>query len=106
MKLTRKKAIELCIELWTWLAETGEEKGCWPKWPEVEDKYGDIQNYCFFCEYTADKKGSCKCCPLDYYLGFKCLDKKCYYSKWDDCGSTRTCKKYAKLFLAQIKELK
>ena len=26
MKLTKKKAIEICIELWTWLAETGLEK--------------------------------------------------------------------------------
>ena len=29
MKLTKKKAIEISIELWTWLAETGREKKEW-----------------------------------------------------------------------------
>ena len=50
MRLTRKKAIELCIELWAWLAKTGKRKWAWPEW----EKYEEIENDCWFCEY--DKK--------------------------------------------------
>ena len=105
MRLSRKKAIELCIELWTWLAETGKKKGDWPEW----EKYGHINFNCWFCEYDLQRRGKnkdyqmlCRSCPLGG--GFnKCLAT--YYDNWGDAKTPRARKKYAKLFLKQIKQL-
>lgn len=108
MRLTRKKAIALCIELWEWLAETGKRKDDWPGWK----KYGYVYLLCFFCEYgqqrrqkNKSQKSLCIVCPL-YQLK---PPKGCYssaYKKWADAITPRSRKKYAKLFLAQIKEIK
>lgn len=106
MKLSRKKAIALCIELWEWLAKTGKKKEDWPNW----EKYGDIQDDCWFCEYATQRRqvnkndGSiCIYCP--YY---KKIGIKCFYSLFDDWDYAKTPlarKKYAKLFLEQIKSI-
>jgi len=95
MKLSRKKAIELCIELWEWLAKTGKRKENWPEWK----KYGDILNDCWFCVYVIQHKKGCNYCPLHCFEG--CFGT--YYGKWDIAKTPRTRKKYAKLFLKQIK---
>lgn len=111
MRLSRKKAIALCIELWKWLAKTGKEKEDWPEW----GKYGYIGNDCWFCEYGYQQeeryqnscKSCCYYCPL--WKMFKpdgCYDHNCYYRRWCNAKTPRTHKKYAKLFLAQIKEIK
>lgn len=102
MRLTRKKAIELCIELWTYLAETGDYKFAWPDW----DKY-DIEPWadCWFCEYNNRQEGkSCQKCPLKGRGERRCI-KKTPYGQWAGTNSRHLRKKYAKLFLAQIKEL-
>jgi hypothetical protein len=110
MRLTRKKAIELCIELWEWLAETGGFKEGWPKWNE----YGEISCYCWFCEYDkqrmkvnglldVDSPEYCLKCPL----GGKASE--CYrvgYRIWESAINPLARKKYAKLFLKQIKTLR
>ncbi len=49
MKLSRKKAIALCIELWTWLAETGEQKEDWPRWDDYKEV---IDSNCWFCHWN------------------------------------------------------
>jgi len=109
MRLSRKKAIELCIELWTWLAKTGQEKWEWPGW----EIYGrDIANDCWFCEYTARQNNGFICgfggdnvCL--YYVKYgHCNSKKTFYYQWDHAKTPRTRKKYAKLFLGQIKQCK
>lgn len=103
MKLTRKKAIELCIELWTWLAKTGKEnKEDWPGW---DRKYAIMD--CFFCEYApVDKKrGLCKRCPWWQKHGHCYRNINSPYRKWCEAEIPRTRKKYAKLFLGQIKSL-
>lgn len=106
MRLTRKEAIALCIALWTWCMETGKPKIEWPKWPEIEKKYDDIRDYCFFCEYVKRQRellgggDACFCCPLEV---------RCYrnspYQKWDDAETPEDRKKYAGLFLEQIRTL-
>lgn len=107
MRLTRKKSIELCILLWSWLAKTGKKKWEWPGWK----KYGDIKEQCWFCEYAEYresksvkewyKKDTCvDFCPLPTYCGDMA------YLKWHYAKTPRTRKKYAKLFLGQIKKLK
>ncbi len=107
MKLTRKKAIELCIELWTWLAKTGKEKDEWPEW----GKYGQTEFYCWFCEYDVQRRDRnkkevmcCSCCPIGYGLN-GCI-KHTHYIDWATAKTPRSRKKYAKLFLAQIKTLR
>lgn len=104
MKLTKKKAIEYSIELWTWLVKAGAEfKGDWDGW----DKYGKMSSGCPLCEYAGFPPSSnCRKCP--YYKKFKrCYDngEDTIYSKWEDASTPGTRKKYAKLFLEHLKEL-
>lgn len=102
MRLTKKKAIEISIELWTWLAETGEEsKYIWEGW----DKYGEMDAGCAFCEYVArHRPRGCGCCP--YWAKFhSCQDYGSPYDKWTTSETISTRKKYAKLFLEQLKQL-
>jgi len=97
MRLSRKKAIELCIELWTWLAKTGREKEDWPRWKI----YGDyVVNDCWFCEYS--KEVGCSRCPLEKKFSLTCGST--FYGNWTRARFPRTRKKYAKLFLEQIKQ--
>ena len=111
MKLSRKKAIELCIELWTWLAKTGKGKSEWPRWKE----FGEIFSNCWFCQYDVKqcrryKKSSsdwyCQYCP--YYKKYgRCDAINSLYSNWGkEQRGTEARKIYAKLFLKQIKKCK
>ena len=110
MRLTRKKAIELCIEAWTWLTKTGKKKRDWPEWEKYE-KYGtfsefsdewEVESDCWFCEYDSQHQRGCCSCPLDGDFN-QCLDM--YYGQWDSAKTPRTRKKYAGLFLKQIKSI-
>lgn len=107
--LTKKQAIKLCIELWTWLAETGLRKDQWPRWPELVALYGEIWGDCWFCEYDSQmskkykytKKKSCKYCPLLVIHG------GCEYSSypdWVDAQNVEEKKVCAAEFLLQIKK--
>lgn len=57
---------KIAIELWTWLAETGNRnKSYWPRW----EKYGVMTNDCPLCEFAYmrgedDYKTMCNACPL------------------------------------------
>ena len=110
MRLTRKKAIELCIELWTWLAETGKKKKAWPEWRKYKDCKGlnDAQ-LCWFCLYNNRKQrlqqSSSSCshsCPYYKVYGF-CAKYSNPFNGWYDAKTLNVRKKYAKLFLSQIK---
>jgi len=113
MRLSRKEAIELCIELWTWLAKTGKRKWEWPRW----DKYGEVENLCFFCKYRTQQfwrypnlslknpEGFCRHCPLTS-IGVFCMKSDSFYDIWFNAKTPETRKKYAKLFLKQIKTLR
>ena len=113
MRLTRKKAIELCDELWTWLAKTGKDKEDWPGW----EKYGKMAFECPFCEYGSHQaeirdsymslSDACPYCPFEG-KGF-CRCNSLYFSEWKMAKENENItarKKYAKLFLEQIKTLK
>ncbi len=95
MRLSRKKAFELCIMVWTWCARTGKEKDDWPKWEKYK-KYnkpsGSATLYeCWFCEYGYQRRGEshsekCKSCPYYKDYGF-CFDTNIgpsYYKLWED----------------------
>ena len=73
MKLTKKKSLELSIELWTWMFENiGKNKIEWPRWSEfIGIEGGDIEAECFLCEYDLMQsvkydftKDMCRYCPL------------------------------------------
>ncbi len=99
MRLTKKKAIELSVELWTWLAETGKEKLDWPGW----EQYEDITSECFLCEY-ADRHSGCDDCSYRQKFCY-CCEGDSPYSLWHLFQAARTKKKYARLFLEQLKQL-
>lgn len=103
MRLTKKKAIEIAIELWTWLAETGcEWKIEWTEW----DKYGEMENDCPLCECSGSDCDGCS-----YHLQFGNCEHQVgkeltIFDRWNYAKTPKTRKKYAKLFLEQLKELK
>ncbi len=109
MKLTKKKAIELSIELWSWLAETGaDSKRDWDGW----EKYGEMLNDCALCKYREEHSKayppSCRVCS--YYQKFGCCYGKSgkpstIYDHWEDAETTEQHKEYASKFLEQLKQL-
>lgn len=114
MKLTAKKAVELSIKLWTWLAETGEEKGDWPEWKENGGKYLSIEDNCFLCRYNTQRtkqstQDTCSFCPYSRKYGHcnrrgggedKPFRDWYYYS-----NDAKDRKRYAKQFLEQLKAI-
>ena len=105
MRLTKKKSMEICIELWTYLEETGNRKGDWPGW----DKYGKMMDRCPLCEYDRrhNDEDSLPCnCPLDRPPFEGCTELPSEFHNWDRAVSKEERKKYAGLFLKQLKEIK
>ena len=113
MRLTRKKQIiKLCIELWTWLAKTGKMKSQWPEWEKYP--FAKEYPYCWFCYFDNNtlagrpRKGGGGCVFCPYYKKYgHCNSFKTEppFYKWNNVTTPRTRKKYAKLFLEQIKAL-
>ena len=106
MRLTLRKAKDLCIELWTWLAKTGKGKRNWPGW----EKYGFARNVCWFCEYVKyrnlENKTHTGCRPCPLYS--QSHNNGCYdfaYRQWENATTTDGRKKCAKLFLEEIEAL-
>ena len=53
MKLTKRKALKICKELWEWLAENPDkQKIHWPDW----EKYGEMSHGCPCCEYRDQRQ--------------------------------------------------
>ncbi|KKN74695.1 hypothetical protein LCGC14_0387370 [marine sediment metagenome] len=111
MILTKKKAIDLSIELWEFLTKTGKEKGDWSEWGKYQkyasNKQGVIDRRCFLCEYNEHKGGGSHCSACSYMERFgHCNHEGHYYNSWDKTRTPRTRKKYAKLFLEQLYQLR
>ena len=101
MRLTKKKAIEICIELWEDMAETGAKyKSKWKGW----DKYGEMVAYCPLCEYTIHREGGCGACPLREGGYEGCSDT--YFRDWETAETKTERKRFARLFLEQLGTLK
>ena len=101
MKLTKKKAIELSIELWTWLTETGKRKDEWDKWTSR------VIDMCFLCEYgrqMTPRRFSCNVCPYRDKFGH-CNNDGSNFNRWCTARTPKTRRKYAALFLEQLKSL-
>ena len=106
MELTKEQAIDKSIELWEFLAKTGDGKGNWSRWGEFK-LMGS--NFCFLCEYDVNlgslevTNDGCPHCP--YFQKFGSCENG-VYAGWQDAVTRINRKKYAKLFLEQLKELK
>ena len=103
MRLTKKKAIDLSIELWTWLAETGSpRKEDWPGWKRLGAE--STLAHCFLCEYSSRREYSiCKFCPFHQRFGHCTLSSPSAYSKWSEEDNSPMRKKYASEFLELLK---
>ncbi len=108
MRLTKKKAIEISIERWTWLAETGDYKWNWPG----RDEYGPLRAHCALCEYSARRlaankatweEGKCPSCP--YFKKFGPCYGDTPYLEWITAPTLEDRKLHAAAFLAQLKQL-
>ncbi len=110
MKLTKKEAIDISIELWRWLAETGaNSKSLWPGWK----KYDRIHNDCPLCEYALFQRegnrigihASCIGCP--YAAIFEhCLKTTSPYRRWIGAYDKNERSHEAHLFVEQLEELR
>lgn len=85
MKLTARQALEIGLELWEWLEETGEEwKYKWPKWKKYETMVGD----CPLCEYDTQEYFLDRCSNCLIYWRKKgglvnhCQSYDSPYSNW------------------------
>lgn len=107
MRLTKLRVLELCEEMWRWLAKhPNKEKLDWPGWKVNGGEYSSVLEECFACEYTRQRKRinnriNCKLCPLKMVWGFKnantadkffcdhgecalCVNENSPYKKWDN----------------------
>ena len=104
MRLTKKKAIGICKELWTFLAETGNLKEDWDGWNWK--KYGGMKAGCPLCEYSKGRHDYDECTHCPYYQVFEhCNTLGNPYFSWAISRTNLLRKKYAKEFLAQLEQL-
>lgn len=107
-KLTAKKAIELSVKLWTWLAETGQQKWEWTGWKYNDGKYPYMEANCFLCEYNDRKGGNmptdCRFCPYNIKYNF-CNKYGELFFRWSRAKREINRKKYAAQLLEQLKEI-
>lgn len=106
-KLTFKKSLELCKELWTWLRDNPNvvTKQSWPKW----EKYTKVYNFCFACEYDMleyekqFKKGYtysvCHFCTLKDLWGTNCTKKNSPFARWANAVTDKTRQKNADIIV-------
>ena len=97
-RLTRKRALTLSIELWTWLAETGLQKYEWPGWA----KFGPVGGDCFLCEYSGNIE--CDRCPYNIHFHHNCFEESAY-TDWERARNKRFRKQHAAKFLNELKQI-
>lgn len=106
-KLTKKKALEICADLWGWLEKhPNKRKGYWPGWETNGGQIPAMKDKCPCCQYGANKEGTNRCdiCPLKSFWdtskgssAWLCMYSSSQYFKWDSTLAPKTRKKYAKM---------
>lgn len=90
--MTKRQALELCIELWDWLADNPTaRKSKWIGFAEWDKMESD----CPCCQYVAEttkcapirgEMEECLHCPLHGFAWQgSCVDKDALYSRWLFC---------------------
>lgn len=104
-KLTLKRSLELCLELWSWLRDNSNvtNKLDWPKWY----RYNEVYSRCFACEYDIleyekhHRKDpslddvACSFCPLRDLWDTDCTKDSSPYNKWCNAKTDGVRKKHA-----------
>lgn len=100
MKLTKKRAIKLTLELWQWLYDNPDKgKSDWPEWEYNGGQYECLPTDCFCCEWVFRvTKTTCSACPLSPLWGISCTDlsEGNVYRLWGKATTQKDKKKYAK----------
>jgi hypothetical protein len=94
MKLTKPKALQECVRIWTELARTGGG---------ISDKY-DIKGNtyatgCPCCQYREENIEEQSYCGIDCLIkwtGDHCMGFEGEYSKWSNVGTIQGRQKYAR----------
>lgn len=105
IKLTKKEAIKLFREHWTWLAETGGNEDSKAQWL-IDNDYLNIECNCFLCEYVKQKhNNNCDKCPIDWKSN-RSTSIICFYNyfeEWEEAKTVKDRKYFAKL-ISQLPE--
>lgn len=88
--LTKQKTLDICAELWDWLAEdSSRKKEAWPGWEE----YGKFDCNCPCCEYDEQnfkpQRGNDQCeddCILIIAWPYGCMEENSPFWRWDCYG--------------------
>lgn len=113
MNLTREQAILEFRKEWNYIADVIERlkividvksykfEYCY------ENKFYDVKNYCFLCEYTRNGRfdENCDKCPIEWYQNFEGLpcEGECWeddeekYGLWWKCQNAKTWQEQAAL---------
>ena len=103
-RLTKKVSKRVCLELWEDFAKTGNGKESWDGW----EKYGSMLADCPLCQYYRPRgENDCHACPLSdrevEFGNYGCWGYS--FLDWFHSTTKRTNKKYAKLFLEELRRL-
>ena len=112
MKLTKRKALTICLELWEWLEKNpNSDKYAWPRWVYNDGDLDVMATTCPCCEYSFShtRYGDCTKCPL---LGLwtgeeysSCMSPKSPYQLNGKAKATGIVK-ITKLALSKLPKLK
>jgi len=111
-RLTKRHALELCRDLWRWLARHPKaEKEGWPRWKWNGGDLPDFNCNCPCCEYVERlyfPGTNCKECPLvDFWPDKYCLTTGSAFERWERSSNPKARTKYAtQIADAAVKELK
>ena len=93
MELTKRQALEICRDLWDWLAENPtKHKWDWPRWSDYEH----MKSYCPCCEYVRQQDSICEQCSLINYWPDGCLAINSPYRRWESARSDSRRSMFAK----------
>jgi len=108
-ELTRDEALSITLELWQWLAKTGEtSKSSWPGWKEHNLK--GCTSDCTLCEYKIQYGQYCsEICPYPIHFGHNCLTDSNYkdtpLTRWFKAETKLSRQYWARQCVKQIKEI-
>jgi len=106
MRLTKKRAVQITIRLWEWLAKTGKYKHEWPQWKH----YGDMAVHCPLCEYHWRhwqlKRSTIRCVYCPYYQVFGyCNEGGSPFFDWSFARTKAKRQHNAAQFVNQLKQI-
>ena len=87
MNWTKRTTLEVCRDLWQWLADNPDKgKWSWPGWEHNGGETPECWGSCPVCQYANLHKGRCKSCLLwgegKELKGEDCLDTESPYWRW------------------------